>query len=111
MFGLTEALTRRRAVAVGRPIAVSSGSILASKSFTIVVRALNKRLRGFRRIEAAGRTVEPVAKTRPPLSNGARVSSGDGMTGLTWYRSVRYAHGTVLRLFFFQEECDAHIQN
>ena len=36
MFGLTEASTSRRAVAVGRPIAVSSGSILVGKSFTIM---------------------------------------------------------------------------
>ena len=35
MFGLVEASTSRRAVAVGRPIAASSGSILASESFVL----------------------------------------------------------------------------
>ena len=35
VFGLTEASTRRRAVCVGRPIAASSGSILAGESFML----------------------------------------------------------------------------
>ena len=37
MFGLTEASTSRRAVDVTRPIAASSGSILASESFMLKV--------------------------------------------------------------------------
>ena len=37
MFGLTQASTRRRAVAVGRPISASSGSILAGESFMLMV--------------------------------------------------------------------------
>ena len=43
VFGLTEASTSRRAVCVGRPIAASSGSVLAGESFTLRVQALNKR--------------------------------------------------------------------
>lgn len=35
MFSLTEASIRRRAVAVGCPIAASSGSILAGESFML----------------------------------------------------------------------------
>ena len=37
MLGLTEASTRRRAVAAGRPISASSGSILAGESFMRVI--------------------------------------------------------------------------
>ena len=37
MFGLTEASTRRRAVAAGGPIAASSGSILAGELFMLMV--------------------------------------------------------------------------
>ena len=37
MFSLTEASTRRRVVAVGRPIAASAGSILAGQSFMMKV--------------------------------------------------------------------------
>ena len=39
MFSLTEASTRRRAVAAGRPIAASPGSILAGESFMVKVNA------------------------------------------------------------------------
>ena len=48
MFGLTEASTRRRAVAAGGPIAASSGSILAGELFMLMVIIGNNLRRYFR---------------------------------------------------------------
>ena len=51
MFGLTEASTRRRPVCLGRPIAASSGSILAGESFMLKAEKHFRRVRGYRDLQ------------------------------------------------------------